>query len=112
MPKFILILALVFSENAIDSPKSATTIEALPSIEFSDAALDFESGQPVFSKNTTATLKVGTAEDVKIYINNEVETQINNSQVDLTSLIEFSEGTYTVLVKGENFEEAFGFTIR
>ena len=112
MPKFILILALAFSGDAVDTTKSTTILDALPIIEFSNAALDFESGQPVFPKQTSAILKIGSAENVKIYINNEVETQVSDDQVDISTLIEFEEGTYTVLVKGKNYEEAFGFTIR
>ena len=111
MPKVILVLAIAFSgllareEDPIKSKK-------LPVINFSQTATDFESGQPVFSTQTTATLNVQRPGSVRIIINDAVDTTVNKKEIELSSLVEFSEGTYTVLIQGKDYQETFGFTIR
>jgi hypothetical protein len=112
MPQFILILVLAFSGSLANSSDTTVVLEDLPRIEFSNPALAFESGQPVFSKETSAILKIKTATEVKLIINDLVETQVSANEIDLSSLIDFKEGTYTVLIQGQGYDEAFGFTIK
>lgn len=111
MPKIILIITLAFSGLFAKNPTN-TAVKKLPVIEFSNSAIDFESGQPVFSEETQAILNTKGAGSVRVIINDSVDKKISKKQVDLSSLIDFSEGTYTVIVKGKDFEEAYGFTIR
>lgn len=112
MPKIILIITLAFSGLFVDNEDNLLNSKKLPVIEFSNSAIDFESGQPVFSKKTNAILNVQGGGSVRVIINDAVDAKVTKKQINLSSLIEFSEGTYTVVVKGEDFEEAFGFTIR
>ncbi|WP_425392749.1 hypothetical protein [Ekhidna sp.] len=110
MLKFALILAVaLFGTSATDTSKN---IKTLPSIEFSQSAIDFESGQPVFTDETKAILKTANLEDVRVVINDQVDLITNSDKIEISSLIELSEGTYTVLLQGKDYEETFGFTIR
>ncbi|WP_420317824.1 hypothetical protein [Ekhidna sp.] len=108
MLKFALILAVALFGTSV----TETSKKPLPSIEFSQSAIDFESGQPVFKDETTAILKTASLEEVRVVINDQVDFVTNSENIELSSLIKFSEGTYTVLIQGKDYEETFGFTIR
>lgn len=111
MPFSILILVFtLFLNFPVDSKKAVTP--DFPSIEFSNSAIGFESGQPVFSSKTSIILNTKSSEDVRVIINDEVDTKISTNTIDLTSLVYLSEGTYTILIQGDRYEEAFGFTIK
>lgn len=112
MHKFILILAIAFWGDSLKEDASFEKVESMPIIVFSSPAIDFESGQPVFSKDTDATLNKFESDEVRIFINDSVDIYTDSDAVELSDLINFSEGTYTVLVQGKNYEEVFGFTIR
>lgn len=111
MPKVILIFALAFS-GLLTKEEDPIKSKKLPIIEFSQTAIDFESGQPVFSTQTSAVLNVQRHGSVRVIINDAVDTTITKKEIDLSSLVDLSEGTYTILILGKGYQETFGFTIR
>ncbi len=112
MPKFILLLAIAFVGNSMKETSPTDSLGNMPIIEFSNPAIDFESGQPVFSKTTDAFLSRPDSGEARIFINDSVDVYSTDNQIDLATLIDFTEGTYTVVIQGKNYEEVFGFTIR
>ncbi|SNT18592.1 hypothetical protein SAMN05421640_2725 [Ekhidna lutea] len=111
MLKLTLLLAFILIGSPVKNEKKDAT-SSIPSIEFSNPAIEFESGQPVFTKETVATLNKPDSEEVRISINDDVDVSVSSTQIELSSLINLSEGTYTILVQGKNYEETFGFTIK
>ena len=109
MKKITLILTLAFVAGAF-APKKTTE---LPSIEFSKPASDFESGQPVFPKGTKAFLRNLPSDKSRVMINDEVDKVLDAKRVDVSKLVELSEGTYTIVIETSNGKsEFFGFTIK
>ncbi|MEP0984884.1 hypothetical protein [Ekhidna sp.] len=111
MPNSIFILVFVFFGNFNFDTKTSESLD-VPSIEFSSSAIGFESGQPVFSRETSIVIDTKDKKNVRVIINEEVDTRISTNTIDLASLVNLSEGTYTILIQGERYEEAFGFTIK
>lgn len=111
MIKFALILSLtIFGTSIDDSAKSATTI---PSMEFSKPAAEFESGQPVFPKGTKAFIRNLSSAKSRVVINDKVDKVLALKRVDVSKLVDLSEGTYTVIIETPTGEtETFGFTIK
>ena len=110
MVKFVTILLSVFSFNFVVSyssiPQPADVV-----LEFSDKAIAFESGQPVFSKGTKVWLSNPAKKEIKLYLNEEVK-EINGVKVDLSKITKLNEGTYTLVVNTSSEEKTFGFTIQ
>ncbi|MEO9482269.1 MAG: hypothetical protein ABJG47_02440 [Ekhidna sp.] len=110
MIHFVLVLTLAFS--GINSDSSATVTES-PSIEFSKPAAEFESGQPVYPKGTKAFLRNLTTDKSRVVINDKVDEILKSQRVDVSRLVDLSEGTYTVMIESPNgSKETFGFTIK
>ncbi len=111
MVQFVLILALTFCGIHTSDSSSTTTIT--PSIEFSKPATEFESGQPVYPKGTEAVLKNLSAKTARVVINDKVDQVLNSDQVEVSKLVQLSEGTYTVIIESPNgAKNTFGFTIK
>lgn len=110
MIQFVLIFTLSIFGSTTERTKS---YETLPSIEFSKPAADFESGQPVFPKGTKAFIKNLSSISSRVTINDQVDQVLMTQRVDVSKLVELSEGTYTVIVESSNgVNETFGFTIK
>ena len=109
MIKITLILAMALFGTTV-VPIETTN---LPSIEFSKPASEFESGQPVFPKGTKAVLKNLSADQSRVMINDQIDKVLVTDQVDVSNLVELTEGTYTVIVESSKGKsEIFGFTIK
>lgn len=109
MIKFTLVLSLAFFGTSFGSKNTAI----LPSIEFSQPAAEFESGQPVYPKGTKAILRNIPANKARVMINDKVDKVLATKRVDVSKLVELSEGTYTVVIETPNGQsETFGFTIK
>ncbi|MEP1035283.1 hypothetical protein [Ekhidna sp.] len=110
MIQFALILSLALFGTSFESSKSMST---LPSIEFSKPILEFESGQPVYPKGTKAFLRNLPSDKSRVVINDKVDKVLKTRRVEVSKLVELSEGTYTVMIETRNGAiETFGFTIK
>ena len=109
MLQFVLILAITFTGTTLNESNATTT----PSIEFSKPAAEFESGQPVFPKGTKAYLRNLPTDNSRVLINDKVDRVLTSDRVDVSKLVDLSEGTYTVIIESPNgSKEIFGFTIK
>lgn len=110
MTHFLLILTLTFSGISTEDTRDAINA---PSIEFSEPAAEFESGQPVFPKGTKAYLRNLPAKNSRVIINDQVDKVLDSKLVEVSKLIKLSEGTYTVMIESpDGRKETFGFTIK
>lgn len=110
MVKFVIVLALAIYGKAI---QDAQNTAAVTSVEFTEKAIDFESGQPVFPKGTSVIVRDLPTSKSRVVINETVDLIVNENQVDVSSLLDLTEGTYTVMIASENGnDETFGFTIK
>lgn len=106
------VLLLTLALTIGDLP-ATNDIIVLPSIEFSSPASKFESGQPVFPKGTKAILKNLTCKESRVVINDKVDQILSTDKIQVSDLVNLSEGTYTVIVEMPNgTKETFGFTIK
>ncbi|MEO9869870.1 hypothetical protein [Ekhidna sp.] len=113
MPKFILILIIAFLADAEMLKSESSVPQNLASIVYSEKVLEYESGQPVFSKDVRATLMRKSNQDgVRVMINDSLDITLESEIIELYELVKFTEGTYTIVVETGNETETFGFTIR
>ena len=106
------ILILVSSFMYFPSERFEPT-SRLASIVFSEKPTCFESGQPVFSKDLKATiLRQSEVDNVKVLINNSVDKKMRSEIIELSEIVDFKSGTYTVVLQTQDRSETYGFTIR
>lgn len=106
----VLLLTLAL---AVGDLSETNEVIVLPSIEFSEPASTFESGQPVFPKGTKAVLRNLTCKESRVVINDKVDQVLSADKIEVSDLVNLSEGTYTVIVEMPNgTKEIFGFTIK
>ncbi|WP_370090016.1 hypothetical protein [Ekhidna sp.] len=111
MFKFIIILVVVLLTNGETKKKKVT--ERSASVVFSEKSVSYESGQPVFTEDLKATLiRKSNMDGVRVVINDSLDVLINSEVIELNKLIDFSPGTYTILIELGDDTETFGLTIR
>ena len=113
MPKFALLLIMaILTDAKVNNPRT-DTVKRIASIVYSEKAMEYESGQPVFSSNVEAMLLHRSNQDgVRVIINDVFEDTFDSNVIELNDIVELSEGTYTVVIESGNEEETFAFTIR
>ncbi len=114
MPKFVLIILLGFATDSKDKggPERDVT-KRNTSIIYSQPAIAFESGQPVFTSDVKVTLfRKANIDGVRVVINDSLDMELSSEVIELYDLIDFTQGTYTVVVEVEDQSETFGFTVR
>ena len=115
MVKFTILLfsALVTDFYANERGLETVPADSFASIIYTEPAVDYESGQPVFSQQVRATLfRKSNHQEVRLVINDLIDITIDTQVIELYELVEFKEGTYTVQLVTDKGEETFGFTIR
>ncbi len=113
MPKLILIFLLAFVTDPEKEKTEKDDILRNASIVYSEKAIDFESGQPVFTSDVKATLiRKSNQDGVRVMINDSLDVKLFSEVIDIFDLIDPTEGTYTVVIEVGNKTETFGFTIR
>ena len=113
MPKFILIILLALAAGGKEGNTNKDVIKRDTGIIYSQAAIDFESGQPVFTSDLKVTLFRKLNKDgVRVVVNDSLDVELFSEVIELYDLIDFTVGTYTVMVGEDDKAETFGFTIR
>ncbi|MEO1253438.1 MAG: hypothetical protein AAFY41_00950, partial [Bacteroidota bacterium] len=93
---FILPLILTFSSrkenHGMDNPSRKV------SIIYSQPAITYESGQPVFSSQVEITLlRKSSQNGVRLLVNDCLDVKISSEIIELSELIALNAGTYTVV---------------
>ena len=113
MPKLVLIILLTFIADSKDKPVDKDVTKRNASILYSLPAIAFESGQPVFTPEVKVTLfRKSNIDGVRVVVNDSLDIELASEVIELGSLIDFTQGTYTVVVEAEEQSETFGFTVR
>jgi len=112
MIKFVSILISVLSLNFMVSftARDKDQLEEIE-VDFSTTPIGFESGQPVFSKDTKVVVSKTAKENMKLHINEE-EKELSSDKIELAGL---KEGTYTIMVVEPEKKKSIatvGFTIQ
>ena len=113
MSKFAALLIIgLFLDAEVNKSKEEVT-QRVASIVYSEKAMGYESGQPVFTDQVKATLLSKSDQDgVRVTINDSLDATFNSEVIELYELVDFSPDTYTVIIESGDETETFGFTIR
>ncbi|MFK7951537.1 MAG: hypothetical protein AB8B73_01725 [Ekhidna sp.] len=113
MIKFVLILTSVISLNFTTAFTEVESEKKSVELNFSQAAIAVESGQPVYPSNTKIWITSNNKDlkKIELLINESEITIENQHKIDLSNVAKINSGTYTLIVKAEQ-ETTFGFTIQ